>query len=107
MKAGIIMNYIRQLMPGNSSSCLGKTEIGFFSLYSYMRDAFQFYNDDSFSRDLFYNFAFIQGHICTKGFVLDIEFVTMTLFFETTHTGINILFKTYLIINEILIRVYF
>lgn len=107
MKAGIIMNYIRQLMPGISSSCLGKTEKLVCFLYSYMRDAFQFYNDDSFSRDLFYNFAFIQGHICTKGFVLDIEFVTMTLFFETTHTGINILFKKYLIINEILIRVYF
>lgn len=86
------MNYIRQLMPGISSSCLGKTEIVFF-LYSFMRDTFQFYNNDSFPRDLFHNFAFIQGHICTKGFVLDIEFVTMTLFFETTHTGMNTFLK--------------
>lgn len=38
-----------------------------------------------------------------KGFVFDIEFVIMMLFFEIIYIGINIFFKKYFIINEIFI----
>lgn len=60
---------------------------------------FNHYDYDSFSRDLSHSFTFIQGHIRTKDYILDIEFVTLSFGFETILVSVNEFRKKYLNIN--------
>lgn len=49
---------------------------------------------DTFSRDLSHDLTFTQGHTTVqKVFTFDIEFETLLLCFETTHTSVNNFWK--------------